>query len=62
MGCNQTTFLSKEDKITLAEEKWKTVVQQNKDDVHHTQGTVKTMKLIEEIITLNPNHLSLIHI
>ena len=55
-GCNQVTFLSKEEKIALAEEKWKTVVEQNYDDIHHTQGSAKTMKLIDEIIKLNPNH------
>ena len=56
LGCNQTTFLSKGEKNALAEEKWKAVIQQISDDVHHTQGTVKTMKLIDEIIKLNPNH------
>ena len=55
MGCNQTTFLSKGEKNALAEEKWKAVVQQNSDDIHHTQGSAKTMKLIDEIIKLNPN-------
>jgi len=56
IGCNQATFFSKEEKIALAEEKWKTVVQQYLEDIHHIQGTAKTMKLIDEIIKLNPNH------
>lgn len=41
LGCNQTTFLSKGEKNALAEEKWKAVVQQNSDDIHHTQGSAK---------------------
>ena len=56
IGCNQDSFLSKEQKIAIAEEKWKTVVQQNAEDVDHTQGSAKTMKLIDEIIKLNPGH------
>lgn len=56
IGCNQAAFLSKEEKIALAEEKWKMVVKQNTEDINHTQGSAKTMILIDEIIKLDPNH------
>ena len=48
----QSTFLSKRRKKSLAEEKWKAVIRNA--NVHHTQGTAKTMKLIDEIFALIP--------
>jgi len=56
IGCNECTFLSKEEKMALADEKWKTIFEQTIDENILSQGSVEIMNLLEEIIKLNPNH------
>ena len=56
IGCNETTFLSKEEKMTLADEKWKAVSEQTIDENILSQGSIDIMNLLDEIIKLNPNH------
>ncbi len=56
IGCNEATFLSKEEKIKLADEKWNIIFEQTIDENIFSQGSVDLMNLLDEIIKLNPNH------